>query len=504
MVFRQVSPGYLAHQPLVALRKGKQMARHITWRRTLAVSTAVAVVAATSAFAGLPSGRGRGKRHHRGRGGVTAVEVARAVSGTAVSQLTLSGLVSAAAAAPIAAGVGGRVQSVSVSIGSQVVAGQSLVTLSNPVLQAQLVAAQAAVATAQAKLAAAQAGPTPQAIAVGQAQVAKAQAALAAAQAAYQAGASTHSSGSGKAGTGSTGSQSGNAQAAATVAQAQASLTLAEAQLAQLEAPANPTATGALSAGVAQAQAGVGVVEAQLAQEDVVAPFAGTVTALPAIVGEQVSAGTTLAIVQGDALQVQAPLDQQQLTSVVAGQPASISVPASPQRIVGYVGSVSPAASPTSLAFTVTVDLSTAPSWLRAGESALVTVSTHTQSGAVIIPTSAIVYLNGTPQVFVVSSSAKVGLVDVTPGLSDGTDSVVSGLPVGARVVTAGQTYLATGSKVRVSSTTSVPTTVSAAQSAGLSATAPLTTPSPSSGTAAGGKGGKAVKGATAAAGSGG
>ena len=443
---------------------------------------------------------------------MTAVQVATAVSGTAVSQLTLSGLVTAAAAAPVAPGVGGRVQSVSVTLGSHVTTGQTLITLSDPILQAQLVAAQAAVVTAQAKLAAGQAGPTPQAVAVGQAQVAKAQAALTSAQAAYQAAAASGSAGTGKGGASSSGGQGGTAQAAATVAQDQASLTLAQAQLTQLEAPAGPTATGALSAGVAQAQAAVGVVQAQLAQDNVLAPFTGTVTALPALVGEQVSAATTLAVVDGGGLQIQAPLDQQQLTSVVAGQPASISVPASSQNIAGKVGSISPSADPTSLAFSVTIDPSSVPSWLRAGESALVTVSTHTQSGAVIIPASAIVYLNGTPQVFEVSSTATVSLVNVTPGLSNGTDTVVSGLAAGAQVVTVGQTYLAAGSKVHVTASTSVPATVSAAQVAGLAASAPLapasstaaTTGGATAGTGATTGGGKGGKGTGSAAGSGG
>lgn len=468
----------------------------LTWRRTLAGGTAIAVIAATSAFVALPSGRGgKGKGRHAGHGGITAVQVATAVTGTAISQLTLSGLVTAATAAPITAGVSGRVQSVNVSVGSQVTAGQLLVTLSDPILQAQLVAAQAAVLTAQAKLAAAQAGPTPQAVAVGQAEVAKAQAALASAQAAYQAAVSSGSSSAGKGSGTSAGGQSGTAQAAAAVAQDQAALTLAQAQLAQLEAPAGSTATGALSAGIAQAQAAVGVVEAELAQENVLAPFAGTVTALPVAVGEQVSPASTLAILDSGALQVQAPLQEQQLTSLAAGQPASISVPVSPQGIAGQVSTISPSANPTSLAFTVTIDPSSLPSWLRAGESAVVTVSTNSQSGVVIIPTAAIVYLNGTPQVFEVSASDTVTLLDVTPGLSDGADTVVSGLPAGAQVVTAGQSYLASGAKVHVTASTPVPASVSAAQVAGLAANAPpaaATTPAAPTG---GGKAGKGTAG---------
>ncbi|MHB1802436.1 MAG: hypothetical protein ACYCU5_12410, partial [Actinomycetes bacterium] len=143
----------------------------------------------TGSVVGVAAAYAKGKHAgggHRGHAGVTAVQVATARSGTAVSQVTLSGLVTATATIPVSAGVGGRVQAVDVVLGQQVTAGQTLVVLTDPVAQAQLVAAQAAVATASARLTAAQAPATPAAMAVGRAEVAKAQATLAAAQVAYQ------------------------------------------------------------------------------------------------------------------------------------------------------------------------------------------------------------------------------------------------------------------------------------------------------------------------------
>lgn len=481
----------------------------------VALAMVVALAGTANAYA---AGKGhKGRARHHGATGLTAVEVARAASGIATSSLSLSGTVASTASLPLSPGIAGRVSAVDVIPGQLVKGGQILLSLADPVLQAQLAEARAAVATAQAKLAAAGAGPTPQAVAVAQAEVAKAQVAL---QDAEQAPVSGTKSTAVTQPTGAKLSAS-QAQAAAAqaqavvaaqaeaatqahaqaVASAQAALNLAEAQAAQVQAAPAPAALAPLQDAVTQAKDAEAVVAAQVAQSSVTAPFAGVVTSVPAVVGEQASPGTTLLTLEGSALSIQAPVSQMEVSLIRQGEVASISVPGQQASLPGSVTAISPGADPTSLTFGVTVTPSSEPSWLHPGEAASVAVVTARVPGAVLVPASAVVSINGKPQVFTVGAGQKVALVDVTPGISDGSTTAVTGLSAGTEVVSLGQTYLAAGDRVRVTGTTAVPGTVNGSSVGGL-LTAPVTPVaaakatsgagggSPAAPTAGGGKGG--------------
>jgi len=455
--------------------------------RIVAVSVVVVLSGMGAAYA---VGHGRhAKARHRGSGGVTAVEVARARSGTAISSISLSGTVAATASLPLSTGTAGRVSAVNVTPGQAVHAGQTLASLADPVLAAQLTEAQAAVAAAQAKLAAAEAGPSPQAVGLAQAQVTKAQAAMQAAQA--QGGGSK--------------TQGSHARTGPAVAGAQAALGLAQAQAALAAAPPSSASLAPLQAAVTQAQDAEAVVQAEVAQDSLTAPFAGVVASVSAVVGQQVTAGTTLLTLDSAGLTVQAPVSQMDLAFVRQGEAATISVPGQQRALPGRVTAVSPAGNPSSFTFQVTVTPASVPSWLHPGEAASVAVVSSRVAGAVLVPASAVVSINGHPQVFTVGSGGNVALVDVTAGVSDGTTTAVNGLAAGTEVVSVGQTYLAPGDRVRVTGTTTVPAAITGSITGGL-LTAPVTPASTGSkqatGTTGAGAAGSGSSG-TGAAGSG-
>ena len=440
--------------------------RRLTGSATKVAASVVLVV--VLAGTGTAYAVGRGHHRHKGHGGrgvLTAVQVASAASGVAVSELTLSGTVSPAQSITVTPGVAGRVASVPVTVGQTVQAGQVLVRVADPVLQAQLTEAQAAAATAQAKLTAATAGPSPQAVAVAQAEVTKAAVAL---QAAEQAQATE--------GNGQPGSSSGGSalQASVAVSEAQAALTLAQAQAAEAEAPPSPAAVAPLQAAVTQANDAEAVVEAQVAQESVTAPFPGVVSSLGAVVGEQVTTASPLLTLDGPAVSVQVPVAEQDLGLIHPGEAATISSPGGGGSVPASVSTVAPAANPSSLTFGVTLSPTSDPSWLVPGEAVTAAVVTGRSAGAVLVPSSAVVSINGHPQVFVVHADHTVGLVDVTPGISDGTTTAVAGLGAGSEVVTLGQTYLAPGDRVRVTERAAVPAAVTGSSVGGL-LTAPVT-----------------------------
>ena len=500
--------------------------------KVLAIGSGVALAAAGTAFAVTGGSPPKGTRHKGKDGVVTAVEVARATAGTAISALSLSGAVAATSSLPLAPGVAGRVAVIDVVAGQSVRAGQVLVSLANPVLQAQLAEARAAVATAQAKLAAAEVPPTAQALAVAQDGVAKAQASLAAAEEAYQqavlAARQAHQASPAQSGTTTTqakspGSGTDVSAAGAAVASAQAALNLAEAEAAAASAPPSAATLQPLVSAVTQAQAAEAVVEANVAEESLRAPFAGTVASVTATVGEVVGAGTTVLTLDGAALSVQAPVSQADLPLLRTGDPATLSILGGGTTLPARVTALSPVADPSALTFEVTLTPTSNPPWLHPGEAAVVSVVTARAANAVLVPASAIVTINGTPQVFVVGppGTAKAGeasatasttrphrhthkhkgakhkarkarkggaagsaarggrtitLVSVRPSISDGTTTEVSGLAPGTTVVVSGQTYLGPGDLVRVSGTVAVPSSVTGSSVGGLLTAPPPTT----------------------------
>lgn len=501
--------------------------------KVLAIGSGVALAAAGTAFAVTGGSPPKGTRHKGKDGVVTAVEVARATAGTAISALSLSGAVAATSSLPLAPGVAGRVAAIDVVAGQSVRAGQVLVSLANPVLQAQLAEARAAVATAQAKLAAAEVPPTAQALAVAQDGVAKAQASLAAAEEAYQqavlAARQAHQASPAQSGTTTTtqakspGSGTDVSAAGAAVASAQAALNLAEAEAAAASAPPSAATLQPLVSAVTQAQAAEAVVEANVAEESLRAPFAGTVASVTATVGEVVGAGTTVLTLDGAALSVQAPVSQADLPLLRTGDPATLSILGGGTTLPARVTALSPVADPSALTFEVTLTPTSNPPWLHPGEAAVVSVVTARAANAVLVPASAIVTINGTPQVFVVGppGTAKAGaasatasttrphrhthkhkgakhkarkarkggaagsaarggrtitLVSVRPSISDGTTTEVSGLAPGTTVVVSGQTYLGPGDLVRVSGTVAVPSSVTGSSVGGLLTAPPPTT----------------------------
>ncbi|MCL4443258.1 MAG: HlyD family efflux transporter periplasmic adaptor subunit, partial [Actinobacteria bacterium] len=272
---------------------------------------------------------------------------------------------------------------------------------------------------------------------------------------------------------------------------AQAAMSEAQSQLSQAQ---NPTPATALI----EAQAQVQLLQSEIAQETVRAPFAGVVVSVPAVTGQQVGTGTALATLNTATLVVNAPLSQQDLALVHAGEQASASIAGAPGALPLTVQAVAPSGNSGSLTFGVTfaVAATSQPAWLFAGEAAVVDVTTKKYSPAVLIPSEAIVSINGAPQVFEIHSNHTVSLIDVTPGVSDGTTTMVTGLTAGTKVVAVGQTYLANGGRVKISSSIPVASAVVGTAVAGLAIATTL--PSPVSAAKKGGKGGKGGGGGSA------
>ncbi|MCC6455309.1 MAG: HlyD family efflux transporter periplasmic adaptor subunit [Caldilineaceae bacterium] len=294
--------------------------------------------------------------------------------------------------------VSGRVQNLAVAEGDQVEAGTLLIALENAAASASVAQAQAALLRVQAQLDELHAGPRAQEIAVAQAllevaqahlaqlseearpgDLAAAQAELDAAQARFDA---LYSEPDDVAVTAAWASVQ-QAQAAldrllhpataSEVAAAEAQVQSAQAEVDLLKAGARDEEIAAAEAAVAEAQATLTHAEADLAMSQLLAPFAGTVTAIEVNSGEMVQVGqVVLTIADLSHMQVETTdLSERDVVRVAAGQPVVVFVKALNRETPGRVARVSPQATVIGgdVVYTVVIDLDEQPPDLRWGMS---------------------------------------------------------------------------------------------------------------------------------------
>lgn len=260
---------------------------------------------------------------------------------------------------------------------------------------------------------------------------------------------------------------SGVQEAQAGVAAAQASVTSAKttsqdahkslllAQASYNDRTAAQVQVDQAQSALAEAQAGIPLAQAQLTQaqtttDTLSAPVTGVIASVPAQVGSVASTSTTVAVLQGSKMTVQVPLNASDIGQIRAGQLAQIQGPPGSSPMTGTVTTIQPSTSGSSSGDTAIVVLRSFPTQLVAGQSVSVTITTASSRQGLFIPSSAVVYPNGYPDVFV-AVNGKAVLKRVSLGLSSGSQiQILSGLTSYSEVITTGQTYLAPGDAVLV------------------------------------------------------
>jgi multidrug efflux pump subunit AcrA (membrane-fusion protein) len=221
---------------------------------------------------------------------------------------------------------------------------------------------------------------------------------------------------------------------------------------------------------IAQQKQTIATDESNLADYTIVAPFAGTISAVSAQVGQ--NAGSTVATIIGTQSIVDLSVNEVDAAKIALGQKATLTFDAiSGLSLTGTVAEVDPAGTVSQgvVTYGVQISLDTQDPRVKTGMSVNATIQTAVAEGVLTVPSAAIKTTNGTSyvQVFtpalatattgttasqgVVSATAPKS-VPVTTGISDATTTqILSGLTAGEQIV------------VRTTGTTA---TVSAAASA--------------------------------------
>lgn len=417
---------------------------------------------------------------------------ATATTGTIVSAVDVSGAIAAGSVDELSFGASGTVQTVKVSVGQTVSAGEVLATIDTTAADAQLNVAKANLTAAQARLTADQQAPTAATVASARDSVNQAKAQLTNAEqnlsdtkaqntqsidAADQSVSSAEAklSADESASPAVPASQISADEAAVTQAKqnlsaaevrATSSLHQAEQQLSSAKlgvtnaedqytlktAPSTDAQLASDEASVAQAQLSLITAEQTSGGADIVATNAGTVTAVSIAVGDKVggssggsgssssSATGQIEVMDLSHLIVTGEVSDVDVAKLKLQQPATISATAlGTTTLTGTVCEIDQVGTQiqgvTSYGVQVCLD-GTAPA-LRVGMSADAQVVVQRASGVVLVPSLAVQTRNGQQVVDVLGADGKTTTAQaVQTGLTDGQNTqIVSGLSSGTKVV---------------------------------------------------------------------
>lgn len=251
--------------------------------------------------------------------------------------------------------------------------------------------------------------------------------------------------------------------AGAQVEAAAADLALARAELVRSEGlhARNFVSASALGARRTQVQAA----EARLRQARAQASVAGNqadyttlradrdgiITAAPAEAGEVVSAGQpVLRLAQPSSREILIHVPEGRVRELRVGAVAQVRAWAHPAKVfVGALRELSPAADATTRTYAARVSVPDADDALPLGATA--SVAFAAEDGAyMVVPLPALTRMDGKAVVWVVDESSRTQPLEVEAGKyrEDGVE-IRAGLPVGARIVTAGVHRLVAGERVR-------------------------------------------------------
>jgi HlyD family secretion protein len=218
----------------------------------------------------------------------------------------------------------------------------------------------------------------------------------------------------------------------------------------QLQAQLNLKLAGSTSqqiaaqqAQVEQAQATMQSVQVKINEASLVSPISGVITAQSAKVGQIATPGAVAtSVISDNNLEVDAFVPETDIGKVSIGNPVKMTLDAFPgETFAGKVFYIDPAATNLSgvVDYKIKTSFNTTDPRMRSGLTANLTIETHTDTNALILPQYAVLQNDQGSFVEVIQNGAAVQ-VPVTLGVSDGQGNIqiASGVTAGEQVVNIG------------------------------------------------------------------
>jgi HlyD family secretion protein len=213
------------------------------------------------------------------------------------------------------------------------------------------------------------------------------------------------------------------------VEQARANLALAQAKLDDAQREWDRLKNGSDPSDVAAAQARVDAAQATINLSRIIAPFAGTITEVDPMVGDQVSPNTTgFRVDDLSHLLVDVQVSEVDINNVIIGQVAVVTFDAVlGKEYHGKVVDVSRVGTSAQsvVNFNVTVELTDPDADVKPGMTASVTITIQSLDNVLLIPNRAVHLVNGQRVVYVLRNGQLLE-IPVTLGASDDTNSQVT------------------------------------------------------------------------------
>jgi macrolide-specific efflux system membrane fusion protein len=193
----------------------------------------------------------------------------------------------------------------------------------------------------------------------------------------------------------------------------------------------------------AKADADLAALKKQRQYATLKAPTDGVVTAVAVTPGADAASGAAITIASST-LVVETSVVESDVASIKLNQAATVAITALDATVDGTVTAIAPSADSSSgsgssgvVSFAVTVQLAKAPTGLRSGMSADITIVTATAENVLTIPSRALSGSANSYSVRVVAADGTVATRPVTVGLvTDSLAEIKSGLAAGDAVVT--------------------------------------------------------------------
>ena len=236
-----------------------------------------------------------------------------------------------------------------------------------------------------------------------------------------------------------------------TLAPLMSALSQAELNLALIIKPYTDIELQIAQVQVQQAAAAAELARLQLAETTIKAPFDGVIAARYVDEGSMVGPQTPLVLFLSKDVEVLVNVEEEQIAQLATNQNAGLHVTAYPnQDFPAVVTSIAPAGDQGTHTFAVKVTPANPGGQLRSGMYANVSILVKKDQNVVLAPRAAVTLVNGNETVYVVKDNT-VEQRTVTTGLTNADYiEIVSGLQPGETVVTAGQSNLVNGAKVKI------------------------------------------------------
>jgi HlyD family secretion protein len=204
-------------------------------------------------------------------------------------------------------------------------------------------------------------------------------------------------------------------------------------------------------ANLQSAMAQIGIIQQNISDMTVRAPISGRIMGKPAQPGQIVGSGAVVARIVGlGATYFEGNIPEYQLSKVTVGKAVTIQIDAlGTQTYSGHVAAISPVGGSVGRLFSARIEIDGKPAEVRPGMFARGIIVINTVPGAVLVPTRAVVTMDGTTSVFTVDGT-KAKRVPVKVGLTKGDRVQVTGLAPGSKLVVKGQEGLSDGSVIKV------------------------------------------------------